>query len=185
MKLFDKPGKANTEECARLAAERAKELGLKEVVIATNVGDTVSIAQKYFKDIDGIKIIAVTHHCGLKEPWVCEMPDDVREKFTSEGVIVLTTSHALSGAERSFRRKYQGIYPLEIAADTLRLFGQGTKVCVEVALMAADAGLLSGKEIMTLGGTGKGADTAIVLSPTNQRDFLDMKIHEIICKPRL
>ncbi len=182
MITFDKPGKNNSEECVRLAAERAKELGLKEVVVATNVGDTAFLALKYF---EGFKIIAVTHHAGFKKPFQCEMHEEERAKLESKGVTVLTTSHALSGAERSIRKKYQGIYPLEIIADTLRLFGQGTKVCVEIAIMAADAGLLSGKEIMTLGGTGKGADTAIVLSPVNQRDLLDLKIHEIVCKPRL
>ncbi len=180
MKIFDKAGFHNSEECVRLASERAKELGLKEVVVATNAGDTAFLALKYF---EGFKIIAVTHHAGFKKPWKCEMHEEERAKLESKGVVVLTASHALSGIERSLRNKYQGLYPMELVADTLRIFGQGTKVCVEIALMAADAGALSGKTLMTIGGTGRGADTAIVLSPQIQRDFLDMKILEIVCKP--
>ena len=182
MKTFDKPGKENTEECVRLAADRARELGLKEVIIATNTGDTVITALKYFKDI---KMIAVTHHAGLKIPWKMEMTDEMRENLEAKGVKVLTTSHALSGVERSFRLKYQRLYPLEMVADTLRIFGQGTKVCVEITLMAADAGLLSGEDVMAIGGTGKGADTAAVIQPVLQKEFLNMKVHEIVCKPWL
>ena len=182
MIIFEKPGKENTEECVRSSAERARELGLKEVVIATNTGDTVIAALKHFQ---GFKIIAVTHHAGFREPFISEMAPEMRKSLEEEGVKVLTTSHALSGIERSFRNKYQGLYPLEMVADTLRIFGQGTKVCVEIALMAADAGLLSGKDIMTIGGRGKGADTAIVIKPVHQKEFLNMKVHEIICKPWL
>ncbi len=182
MKTFDKPGKENTDECVRLAAGRARELGLKEVVIATNTGDTVIAALEHFQ---GFKIIAVTHHAGFREPWTLEMTGEMRKDLEGKGVRVLTTSHALSGIERSFRNKYQGLYPLELVADTLRIFGQGAKVCVEIALMAADAGLLSGEDIMTIGGRGKGADTAMVLKPVNQRDFLNMRVHEIVCKPWL
>ncbi len=182
MKTFDKPGFHNSEECMKLASERAKELGIKEIVVATNAGDMAYLALKYF---EGCRIIAVTHHAGFKKPWTCEMHDETRDDLISKGVAVLTTSHALSGIERSFRNKYQGLYPMELVADTLRIFGQGTKVCVEITLMAADAGLLSGGDIMTIGGSGKGADTAIVIKPVLQKEFLNMKVHEIVCKPWL
>jgi hypothetical protein len=64
--------------------------------------------------------------------------------------------------------------------------GQGFKVCCEIALMAADAGLASVKrEAICIGGTNSGADTALVLTPVNAQDFFDLKVHEVICKPRL
>ena len=113
-----------------------------------------------------------------------EMPADARDKLEASGARVIVAAHALSGIERSFRSKYQGIYPLELVADVLRMFGQGTKVCVEIALMAADAGELSGKPILCIGGSGTGADTAVVLTPVHQKNFLDMRIHEFVCKPR-
>ncbi len=182
MKLFDSPGKENTDECLQLAHEKMKEQGIQEIVIATNKGFTIDRALDIMV---GVKIIAVTHHAGFREPWVCEMPDEKRKELEAKGVIILTCSHSLSGIERSFRGKHNGLYPTELVAETLRLFGQGTKVCVEVALMAADCGVLSGRQVMTIGGTGQGADTAIILTPTHQKNFLDMKIHEIVCKPKL
>jgi hypothetical protein len=182
MKTFERPGPQNTDECLELAAGKARELGIGEVVIATNSGDTAIKALEHFK---GVKIIAVNHHAGFKEPFKVEMPPDVIQKLNASGVRVVIAAHALSGIERSFRMKYQGLYPMELVADTLRMFGQGTKVCVEISLMAADAGELSGKPVMCIGGSGTGADTAIILTPVHQRNFLDLRIHEIVCKPRL
>jgi len=69
-------------------------------------------------------------------------------------------------------------------ADTLRLFGQGIKVAVEVAVMAADAGALTGNDIISIGGSGRGADAALVLKPAHQNNFFDMRIRKVICKPR-
>ena len=76
------------------------------------------------------------------------------------------------------------MYPVLLIADTLRLFGQGTKVAVEVSIMAADAGMLSGSDIISIGGSGRGADAALVLKPAHQNNFFDLRIREIICKPR-
>jgi hypothetical protein len=77
-----------------------------------------------------------------------------------------------------------GVYPQLLIADSLRLFGQGTKVAVEIAVMAADAGALSGKDIVSIGGSGRGADTALVLKPAHQNSFFELRIREVICKPR-
>lgn len=75
--------------------------------------------------------------------------------------------------------------PAQVVAHALRMFGQGTKVCVEIAVMALDAGLIPfGREIIAIGGTGRGADTALVLTPAHSRQFFATWIHEIICKPR-
>ena len=41
------------------------------------------------------------------------------------------------------------------------------------------------KEVVCIAGTGHGADTAVVLQPVNAQKFFDLKIKEIICKPRL
>ncbi len=181
MKVFNEPGPANTDECLKLASKKATELGIKEIVVATNKGSTALKALEAFNDV---KIIAVTHHVGYKEPFKQELPEDARNELKSKGASIVTTAHALSNVERSFSTKYKGIYPIEVAATTLKMFGQGTKVCVEIALMAADAGELTGEPVLCIGGSGTGADTAIVLTPVHQKNFLDMKIHEIICKPK-
>ena len=59
------------------------------------------------------------------------------------------------------------------------------KVCVEIAVMAADAGLVDmNNEIITIGGTGRGADTVAVIRPAHSPHFFDLDIKEILAMPR-
>jgi hypothetical protein len=178
---FEKPGKDNTEQTLKLAFKRGKELGLNEVVVASSKGDT---AYKALEIFDGFRITVVTYHSGFKEPFKNVMPDDIRKDLENKMAGVVSASHALSGLERSVALKHSGIYPVLLIAETLRLFGQGTKVAVEVAVMAADAGALTGNDLVSVGGTGKGADCALVIKPAHQNNLFDLRIREIICKPR-
>ena len=179
---FDKPGKDNTDQTLKFAANRGQELGIDEVVVASSTGRTAYKAMELFEDH---RLTVVTYHCGFKEPFKNRMPDDVRKDIEDKGIRVIAASHALSGVERSVSKKYSGTYPVLVIADTLRLLGQGTKVAVEVAVMAADAGTLTGEDIISIGGSGTGADTALILKPAHQNNFFDLRIREIICKPRV
>ena len=178
---FDKQGKDNTDQTLKLGADRGRDLGLKEVVVASSTGKTAYKAMEVFS---GFKLTVVTYHCGFKEPFKNRMDEKIRQDIESRGIRVIAASHALSGVERSVAKKHSGVYPVLLIADTLRLFGQGTKVAVEVAIMAADAGALSGSDIVSIGGSGSGADAALVLKPAHQNNFFDMRIREIVCKPR-
>ncbi len=178
---FEKPGKVNTEQTLTLAYKRGRELGLNEVVIASTKGETAYQAMEIF---EGFNIVTVTYHAGFKEPFKRAMADDVRKDLEAKGVTVVSATHALSGVERSISKKYSGCYPALLIADTLRLFGQGTKVAVEISIMAADAGALTGNDMVSIGGTSRGADSALILKPANQSDLFDLRVREIICKPR-
>ena len=70
------------------------------------------------------------------------MDPHVKKDLIARGIHVISATHALSGVERAVAKKHQGVYPALLIADTLRLFGQGTKVAVEVSIMAADSGAL-------------------------------------------
>ncbi|MBW1984194.1 MAG: hypothetical protein JRI53_05700 [Deltaproteobacteria bacterium] len=179
---FDKPGNVNTEETLKMAYSRGKALGLDEVVVASTKGDTGYAALEIFK---GFKVVVVTYHCGFKEPFKNEMSEDVKQDLENKNARIVAATHALSGVERSIAKKYSGSYPALLIADTLRLFGQGTKVAIEISIMAADSGDLSGNDIVSIGGSGRGADAALIIKPANQSDLFDMQIREIICKPRV
>lgn len=178
---FDKSGPGNTRQTLTLAFERARALGLDEIVVASTHGDTAYETYEIFK---GCNIVVVTYHCGFKQPFQSVMKPETRADLQAKGMTLVMATHALSGVERGVAKKHGGIYPALLIADTLRLFGQGTKVAVEIAIMAADAGALSGKDIIAIGGSGRGADAALVLKPANQSDFFDLHVREIICKPR-
>ena len=177
---FNNPGKSNTTETLTLAFERAKRFGIEEIVVASSRGQTALKALEIFQ---GYKIIVVSLQSGFEEPFQLPMDPRTRLELEAKGLRVLSSTHALSGVERAVAKKHGGVYPALLIADTLRLFGQGTKVAVEVSIMAADAGLLSGGDIIAIGGTSQGADTALVLRPAGNAALFDIRIREIICKP--
>jgi hypothetical protein len=180
---FQRPGKENTDETLKLAMKRAEELGIKTIVVATTEGSNGVKAVKLFK---GYKVVVVTHSYGMTGPDEQELKPENRAAIESEGGIILTTTHAFAGVSRAIRRKFNTYQVSEIMANTLRIFGEGTKVVCEIAMMAADSGLVKTTEdIIAIGGTGRGADTAAVIKPAHAHDFFDLKVREIICKPRL
>jgi hypothetical protein len=180
--IFDSAGEHNTETALSAAGKRAAELGIHEIVVSSTSGKT---AFKALDILTGFRVVVVTYHCGFREPFHNVMPVSVRAELEGRGARVVSATHALSGVERSIAKTYGGTYPVLLVADTLRLFGQGTKVAVEIAIMAADAGALSGEDIISVGGTARGVDTALVLKPAHQSNvFKDLFIKEVVCKPR-
>jgi len=179
---FEKPGKENTHRTLELAKNRADELGIKTILVASTRGDTGVKACEAFPGYD---VVVVTHSVGFKEPNYQELTDENRAAIEAAGGKILTCQHAFGGVGRAVRKKL-GTYELEeLIAYTLRLFGEGLKVAVEIALMAADAGLVRTDEpVVAVAGTGKGADTAVVLKPANAQTFFDLKVLEVLCKPR-
>lgn len=177
---FDSVGKINTQETIALALKTAAEKNIKYMAMASSSGDTA----KLLLNVKDIQIICVTLANGFFEPGQKVMTQEVCSELEEGGIRVLRTTHALSGAERGISRAFGGVYPVEIIAYALRMFGQGTKVCVEISVMALDAGLIPyGEPIIAIGGTGKGVDTALILTPSHANSIFETKIHEIICKP--
>jgi hypothetical protein len=180
---FHRQGKENTERTLEIAKARADELGIETILVATTSGETGARAAEFFQGYD---LVAVTHSTGFRGPNEQELGEENRAAMERAGAKILTCPHAFGGVGRAVRKKL-GTYELEeIIAYTLRIFGEGMKVVCEIALMAADAGLVrTDKEVIAIAGTGHGADTAVVLVPANAQTFFDMRILEILCKPRL
>ena len=178
---FDKPGQDNTEETLHIAKQRAKELGIKTVLVASTKGDT---AVRAVGTLQGLKVIAVSHATGFKEQNVQWFTEENRQIFEGKGGIILTTAHTFAGLNRAMLNKYNMHELGDIIADTLRIFSQGMKVVCEIAMMAADSGLVrTDEDIIAIAGSNKGANTAVVLTPVNSQYFFNMKIKEILCKP--
>ena len=184
---FEKPGgEENTHKTLALAKARADELGIKTVIVATTEGKTGAKAVGVFK---GFKVIVVTHVAGFLEPNTQELTPENRKAIEAGKGIILTAAHVFGGLQRALAATMpappsQAIG--DVIAMTLRMFGQGTKVACEIAAMAADAGLVRvDEEIISIGGTGRGADTAIVLQPNYVHRFFNTRVKEIICKPRM
>jgi hypothetical protein len=180
---FKKTGRDNTAKTLEVAAMRTEELGIQNVVVATTSGQTGLTAANIFTSRN---LVIVTHSTGFVKPDYQELLPEFRKKIEKAGAKILTCQHAFGGVGRAVRKKLETYELEEIIAYTLRIFGEGTKVAIEIALMAADAGLIpTGEPCISVGGTGQGADTAILLKPAHAQNFFDLRIMEILAKPRL
>jgi len=182
---FEKPGSQNTDQTLAITLERATALGIRQVVVASSHGDTARKAHALLAP-EGIQVVAVTLAHGWEHLGWCMTPEE-KEPLLAMGVRVVTGIHALGDdVGTAFSDKHGGRAPQDIVRDTLYRFGQGMKVAVECLLMAADAGVLDmTQEVISIGGTGSGADTAIVCKPAYPRTFFDLQVLEVLAKPRM
>jgi len=173
---FEKGGPENTDATLALAMERAVQLGLHDVVVASTSGATGARAATLFA---GFNVVAVN---GIYPE---RLDATHRQTIAAAGAHVVFAGHAFGMLGRAVKRKLGAVQADEIIAQTLKTFGDGLKVAAEVSCMAVDAGLVApGTEIVAIGGSGSGADTAIIIRATHTQDFLDARILELVCKPR-
>jgi hypothetical protein len=180
---FEKPGEANTEAAIETALGYLAE-GKKHFVVATTRGSTgLRLAEALSGK--GVNLVCVTHSAGFREPSQLEIDEEKREKIVDLGGKVLTTTILTHSIETALMNKHQGIFPTQIIAQTLRMFGQGLKVCPEIVMEACDAGLLpENEEVVAVAGTGLGADTVCLVRSAASKRFLDLRVLEIAAKSR-
>jgi hypothetical protein len=180
--LWELPGPKNTKNTLQLAVKRGSELNINHFVVASCSGAT---ARELYALAPDCNLVCVTHQVGFQEPGFDEMLPENRAFFSNHSVPVLTTAHLLAGVDRALRYQFKGIYPAEIVASTLRMFGQGIKVAVEISCMALDAGMIPyGQDVIAVGGTAEGADAAVLIRPAHSAQFFATQIKEIICMPK-
>jgi len=179
---FKDKGQENTDETLNLAKERADTLGIRNVVIASYTGETGVKASELFK---GYNLIVVAGVVGFREANQKRLTSENRDIIERNGGKIVHAAHAFGTLGRAVHWKFGGIQVDEIIANVLRIFSQGVKVGCEIACMAVDAGLIrTDEEAISIGGAGGGADSAIVVLPSNTHTFFDMRIKELVCKPR-
>jgi len=178
---YPAPGEVNSEETMIAALKRAKELGIKDVVIASTRGSTALKALEVFK---GFNIVIVPRAYGMRGPGLQELSDEAAAKIRESGGKIVWAAHAFSGVNAAINAKFNTMYPAGIIAQALRFFGQGMKVVVEITAMAADTGAIPvDRDVIAIAGSSKGADTAVVVKPAYSHTIFDMFIREIIAKP--
>jgi hypothetical protein len=180
---FDKKGSVNTDRTLDIALVCCEEKGIRKIVVASSTGKTALLLRDKAKS--SIEVIGVTYSAGSKYREEVEEFNRNRERMIKKGIRVVRGLHALSATERAFENKYKsGLLPLNIVADTLRMFSQGMKVCLEVAVMAAEAGFITpDEEVVAIGGSGTGADTAVVAKPAYAASMFETKFKAILCMP--
>lgn len=182
MMLHEEAGKKNTEETLEIAFEYAIKNDIRDIVVASTWGGTAEkIAGKY--DVKNFNIVVVTHNAGFGEEGKQEFPFGTRQKLMESGIKVYTGTMVLRSLGTAIR-ELTGYSEQNLVANTLRMFCQGVKVCVEIVAMAADAGLIPFSDVIAIAGTGRGADTACLIKANSSNNFFKIKIREIIVKPK-
>jgi uncharacterized protein len=172
---FEQPGDENTEKTFQLVIERAKARGIRKVVLASTRGETAKLPAERFAG-SGVKLIVVPYQYGFRDanPFPQELVPELEKKGCRVhfGTMLFHTENL-----------YGTITPA-VLATLLRTFCQGMKVCVEITMMATDGGGLAlGEKVIAVAGTGKGADTAVVITAASSNRLNELHIREIICKP--
>lgn len=180
--IFKEGGRENTAEALRIAQKACKEWNISHMIVASTEGYTGLEAAKMLKD-SGVKLVVITHNYGFKEPNVVELSPEARREIESLGATVYTGTMVLRNIGTAIR-ELQGYSQQDLIANTLRILGQGMKVCVEMVAMAADAGLVPhDRDVVVVAGTGRGADTVVVASAVPSNRLFEMKIRAVLAKP--
>ncbi len=179
--LFDRPGPKNTDQTLDVLQQGIRRYEIGQVVVASTWGDTALAAARLLHGT-GVRLVVVTHNAGFKEPGTLEMPETIRAELESMGARVHTGTMPFRTIGTAIREK-QGYSQQDLIANTLRLFGQGIKVCVEIVLMAADAGLITPDDVLTVAGTARGADSVCLIKPASSNRLFDLRVKDILAKP--
>ena len=179
--VFDKAGRDNSEQTLAVMQQAVEEYGIRQVVVASTYGDTGLAAARLLQG-SNVNLVVVTHNVGFKEPGVVEMSSATRQELESLGARVHTGTMPFRNIGTAIRQK-QEYSQQDLIANTLRLFGQGIKVCVEIVLMAADSGLITPDEVLAVAVTGRGADTVARIAPQSSNKLFSLQVKDILAKP--
>lgn len=182
--LFEKPGPSNTAACVDLVKRCLTERSFRHVVVASTTGTTAQLFQAALRE-NPTNLVIVTHSVGFAAPNQDEFDPQIRAALTAARVKICTGTILTHSLEKSIMEKFGGSYPGYIIASTLRRFGEGTKVAIEIVMEACDAGLIpEGEEVLAVAGTGRGADTVLLITSRPSKRFLDLDVLEVLARPR-
>jgi len=190
---FDVCGQVNTEKTLELAVQRAHELSIKKLVVASETGLSALKAVEALRNT-GIDLVVVTSAAGTEvEKTVIGdlrigIPDKaIWTKLERSGAQVVRATDPFYNIGAALEQ--QGTLTLAtLVRLVLKIVSSGVAVCVGATLMATDNGVLRGREeVVAAAGSWVGLDTAVVMQAANSVDFFKrgaLQVKEIICKPR-
>lgn len=193
--LFDKPGPACTAGVIQAVQRRLERDGPSHLVVASISGRTaLRLARAVARP--GLSIVCVTGPPSWDIYPEYESPRPrpaVRRQLDALGVTVVNrTISSFSDTLEYSAARFGLVPPSWLVADTLvSVGGYGLKTAVEVSLMATDAGAVPPfTEVLAVGGTNRGADTAAIVVSTFAICFFSLKpdrrfqVKEILAMPR-
>ncbi len=187
---FEQFGSDNTDAVVDAVVERLQVGDIKTLLVASTSGAT---ALRFAKRLNGkVHIVCVSESPGRREwgsKWPCLKPS-IKKELEKLGVSIMEMVPYVFHNSIMENSRWGGFYPERIVKETLYCFGQGMKVAVELALSAVACGYVEPfTDVLSVGGTSSGSDTAIVLRATYPACIFDkdpakrLEIREVIALP--
>jgi hypothetical protein len=185
---FEDTGKwrENTATLVQVVGQELRASRVRHVVFATCRGYTGAQFAPLAKANPKVSFVGVAMATAVDKLYGVKWNARWGRAMEKAGISFARGTHALTGGvDRALCQTFDGGFPPgAIIAQTLYLFSQGMKVAVEVIAMACDAGLLpEGVKVIGCGGTGSGADTAILATSAGSANLFKMKIHRVLAMP--
>lgn len=186
--LYFEPGegyRTTTRAVIARVSEYLIDQRIKHLVAASSRGYTgaqlVALREAHPK----LNLVAVKMATGMDAIHKVRVEERYRKVMQANGIAFIGGTHAITGGlDRAIGDYLGGWTANNIVAETLYLFSQGMKVCVEVIAMAVDHGLVpKGARVIGMAGTGRGADTAIVATASGSTRLFEMDIHKVLTMP--
>lgn len=183
---FKEPGVHNTDKALEIAKKYADEFNIEDIILASTTGTVAEKASQIFNP-DEYNIMIITHaYYFVNNKTRQEFPEDKLEELKAKGLKFHIGTHAMSGIERGLRINREAWIFVDMLAKMLGWqFSQGVKVCIEISSTVVDAGLIPDleRDIIAVGGTGKGADTVCLIKPAPTSEFKKLRVKAILAKP--
>lgn len=187
---FDKPGKENTPLVIEAVSQWLETGRTKKIIVASTSGET---AAKFARSLKGKAELICVSGAPYRREWGMGWPGlkpEFRKELESLGATITDRTPYVFHSSILESAEWSGAFPERLVKETLYYFGQGMKVAVEVALMAVSSGYVTPfEDVIAVGGSIKGADTAIVLRATYPAHLFDkdpakrLEIREVIAMP--
>jgi hypothetical protein len=187
---LDEPGEKNTKLVIEAVSQRLEVSGIRTVIVASTSGETaVAFARSLKGKAELICVSEAPYRREWGEEWPC-LKQEFKQELEGLGVTIIDKAPYIFHNSVLEAAKWPSAFPERLVKETLYSFGQGMKVAVEVALTGVSCGYVTPYEdVIGVGGSSKGADTAIVLRATYPASLFDkdpakrLEIREIIAMP--
>ncbi len=183
---FEKGGPHNTDKSLEIAKKYADEFNIKDIVLASTTGTVAEKASQVFNPNE-YNIVIITHaYYFVNSSTRQEFSENKLKELKNKGLKFHIGTHAMSGIERGLRINKEAWIFVDMLAKMLGWqFGQGVKVCIEIASTVVDAGLIPDleRDIIAVAGKGRGADTVCLIKPAPTSEFKELRVKAILAKP--
>lgn len=187
---FDEPGEENTQLVIEAVSQRLEVGGIRMVIVASTSGETaVEFARSLKGKAELICVSEAPYRREWGEEWPC-LKQEFRQELERLGVTIIDKVPYVFHSSVLEAARWSNASPERLVKETLYSFGQGMKVAVEVTVTGVSCGYVPPYEdVIGVGGSSKGADTAIILRATYPASLFDkdpakrLEIREIIAMP--